>query len=183
MTFRRWIYIAGGLFLAGLFLGTLLPAGAIAEELSIFDELAGDAASLSETGLLIFILISNFTAFLTAFFFSPLLLIVPAASLLLNGAVISVVGQLVLEDQSIIFLIAGLVPHGIIEIPAYILAMAAALSFGFAVLRGLFKPEYRGQVMPEAKTNLRRLGIALTLLIPAALIESFITPFFLGLVG
>ncbi|MDV2990064.1 MAG: stage II sporulation protein M [Dehalogenimonas sp.] len=183
MTFTRWLYIAGSVFVTGMFIGSLLPAGAIAEELSIFDELAGETQSLSGAGLLVFILLNNVTAFMMAFLVAPLLLLLPLASLFLNGAVITLVSRLVLEDQSIGFLMAGLLPHGVIEIPAYILAMAASLSFGFAVLRGLFRPAYRPQVLPEFKTNLRRLGIALTLLVPAALIESFITPLFIGWFG
>ncbi|MGI2335661.1 MAG: stage II sporulation protein M [Dehalogenimonas sp.] len=183
MTFRHWVYIAAGLFVIGLFFGTLLPTGAISEELSIFDELGGDTATISGIGLLVFILFSNFTAFLTSFFLAPLFLLIPVASLLLNGAVITMVSRLVLEDQSIGFLIAGLLPHGVIEIPAYIVAMAASLAFGFAVLRGLFRSDYRNRVMPEAKVNLRRLGVALILLLPAALIESFITPLFIGWFG
>jgi stage II sporulation protein M len=103
--------------------------------------------------------------------------------LFLNGAVITLVVRLVLEEQSVWYVIAGLAPHGIIEIPAYLMVMAASLSFGFAVLRGLFQPGYRPEVMPQAKANLRRLGIGLVLLVPAALIESFITPLFLGWFG
>ena len=183
MTFRRWLYVAIGLFAAGLIAGMALPAGAIAEELSIFDEAFGDAAEFTAVGLLIFILFSNITAFLTSFFLSPLLLLVPLGSLLLNGAMISLVVRLVLEEQSVWYVIAGLAPHGVIEIPAYLMVMAASLSFGYAVLRGLFRPDYRPEVMPEAKANLRRLGIGLVLLIPAALIESFITPLFLGWFG
>ena len=181
MTFRRWLYIAIGLFAAGLALGLFLPAGAIADELSVFDNVADDAASLNWLGLFCFILIRNTTAFLTAFFLSPLLLLVPIGSLLLNGAVISLVSRFVLQDHSAGFLIAGIVPHGIIEIPAYIFVQAAALGFGFTMLRGLFRSDYRDRVKPELKANLRRLGIAVMLLIPAAFIESFITPVFLNL--
>ncbi|AKG53792.1 integral membrane protein [Dehalogenimonas sp. WBC-2] len=181
MTFRRWLYIAVGLFVVGLLLGMVLPAGAIADELSVFDNVADDAASITGLGLFFFILIRNIIAFLTAFFFSPLLLLVPIGSLVLNGAVISVVSRLVLQDQSVGFLIAGIMPHGIIEIPAYIFVQAAALGFGFTVLRGLFKSDYRDRVKPELKANLRRLGIAVMLLIPAAFIESFVTPVLLNL--
>ncbi|MEN8614793.1 stage II sporulation protein M [Dehalogenimonas sp. THU2] len=180
MNFRVWLYIAAGLFAAGLLLGTVLPADAVAEELTVFDNLAEEVSSMSGIEIFFFILIRNVTAFLTAFFFSPLLLLVPIGSLLLNGAFITIVSRLVLEERSIGFLIAGIMPHGIIEIPAFIFALAASLSFGFAVLRGLFKSGYRDRVAPELKANLRRLGLALLLLIPAALIESFITPVFIG---
>ncbi|ADJ26275.1 protein of unknown function DUF95 transmembrane [Dehalogenimonas lykanthroporepellens BL-DC-9] len=183
MTFRHWVYVAVGLFAAGLTAGLALPAGAIAEELSIFSETFEDTENLDAAGMLVFILFSNITAFLTSFFFAPLLLLIPIGSLFLNGAVITLVVRLVLEEQSVWYVIAGLAPHGIIEIPAYLMVMAASLSFGFAVLRGLFQPGYRPEVMPQAKANLRRLGIGLVLLVPAALIESFITPLFLGWFG
>jgi stage II sporulation protein M len=181
MELKRWLLIATALFGGGLLLGLLLPSGTADEIIKTFEDLAGDAASVSGLGLFVFLLINNTIAVLVSFFFSPLFLILPVVSLLANGAVISVVARLTLENHSAAFLMAGILPHGIIEIPAYLLAQAAALSFGFAVLRGFFKSDRRASIGPTLRTSLRWLGAALLLLIPAALIESFITPLFIGL--
>jgi stage II sporulation protein M len=181
MDLKRWLLLASALFGAGLVVGLMLPGGAADEIKQTFEELAGDATSVSGLGLFVFLLVNNAVAILVSFFFSPLFLILPVVSLLLNGAVISLVSRVALEQNSLGFLMAGILPHGIIEIPAYLLAQAAALSFGFAILRGLFKSDRRNSIGPTLRTSLRWLGVALLLLIPAAFIESFITPLFISL--
>ena len=181
MDLKRWLLIATALFAGGLVLGLMLPESAAEEEINSFANIAGEAADLTGLGLFIFLLLNNAFAVSISFFLSPLFLILPAISLLMNGAVISLVSRAVLEQSSVGFLAAGILPHGIIEIPAYLLAHAAALSFGFTILRGLFKRDRRESISPALRTSLRWLGIALLLLIPAALIESFITPLLIGL--
>jgi stage II sporulation protein M len=181
MDLRRWLIVATALFGAGLVMGLALPGAAADEIKQTFEEIAGEAASTSGLGLFLFLLINNTLALCVSFFFSPLFLILPVVSILMNGAVISLVSRLTLEDHSLGFLIAGLLPHGIIEIPAYLIAQAAALGFGFTILRGLFKSDRRQPIGPALKVALRWLGIAVLLLIPAALIEAFVTPLFISL--
>jgi nitroreductase len=76
-------------------------------------------------------------------------------------------------------LLAGILPHGILEIPALIIAQAAAMSFGATVVTAVFKKERRNRILPSFKQNLRWLGLALFLLVPAAIIETFVTPLLL----
>lgn len=178
---RRFLLISGMIFLGGMLLGVFLPLDVISEELTLFDDFTEEAASLTGLGLFFFILTQNAMAFATAFFFSPLLLLVPIGSLVLNGAMITVVSRMVLEEQSVGFLAVGLLPHGIIEIPAYILAMSASLAFGVVLMRGVFQPAYRGEVGARVKQLVRYLVVALLLLIPAAFIESFVTTMLLDM--
>jgi len=86
---------------------------------------------------------------------------------------------MVIQEKSLGFLLAGLLPHGIIELPAFIIGEAAALSFGAMVILVLFKKKERSQLVPSLKQNLRYLMIAFALLIPAAIIETFVTPLLL----
>src|SRR5208283_5463177 len=122
------------------------------------------------------LLVYNLRSLTIAFFFSPLLLIPPVVSLFANGALISVVGIDVAHSHSILLFLAGVLPHGVIEIPAFIIGEAAAMAFGFAVLKSLFGAAYRAEIGVAFTKNLRFLGIAALLLIPAAFIEAFITP-------
>jgi stage II sporulation protein M len=48
-------------------------------------------------------------------------------------------------------------------------------------MKGLFKREERGNIFPGFIASVKILGIAASLMIPAALIETFITPLILGL--
>ena len=104
----------------------------------------------------------------------------PFIALVINGWLLAVVSVTVLEEQSFAFLLAGLLPHGVFELPAFIMAEAAALSFGTAVIAALFRKEKRGLVLPSFRQNARYLAVALLLLIPAALIEAYLTPLLMG---
>jgi stage II sporulation protein M len=56
------------------------------------------------------------------------------------------------------------------------LGEAAALSFGAAVMLTLLKKERVDLLLPSLKRNLIYLAIACALLLPAAIIETYITP-------
>ena len=83
---------------------------------------------------------------------------------------------MVLEEESLGFLLAGLLPHGVFELPAFFIAEAAALSFGSMVVLSLFKREKRSMLVPLFRKNLKYLVVSLILLVPAAIVETYITP-------
>lgn len=72
--------------------------------------------------------------------------------------------------------LAGILPHGLIEILAFVLAEAAAVRFGASTLSAIFSRIERSLIVPSLKHNGSYLVIALLLLIPAAAIEVFISP-------
>ncbi len=82
----------------------------------------------------------------------------------------------VVKEKSIGFLLAGLLPHGIFELPALFLGEAAALSFGAAAVSGLFRADRRPPLLPRLRQSLRYFGLALALLVPAAIVETYVTP-------
>jgi uncharacterized membrane protein SpoIIM required for sporulation len=76
--------------------------------------------------------------------------------------------------------VAGVLPHGVFEIPALIIAAATILNTGVL----LVTPDHKrtiGQVFVEGISLFLKLflGVVLPFLILAALIESFVTPFLL----
>jgi stage II sporulation protein M len=89
------------------------------------------------------------------------------------------VSTIIAQEKSIGFVLAGLLPHGVFELPALILGEAAALSFGVAAMLALFKKERRSLLLPNLKQNLIYILIAFALLLPAAIIEAFVTPLLL----
>ncbi|MFC1995419.1 stage II sporulation protein M, partial [Chloroflexota bacterium] len=101
-------------------------------------------------------------------------------ALIMNGWLVAFVSVTVIEEKSLGFLLVGLLPHGIFEIPAFILGQAAALSFGTIAILSLFQKKRRGQFLPSLKCNLNYLVVACALLIPAAIIETYVTPLFLS---
>jgi stage II sporulation protein M len=181
MNLRRWLIISAVIFFSGMLIGFLVPINLDIESIAPLGDIVDDFDSFSSPAVFMLILINNLVALGFAFFLSPLLLIVPLFSLVVNGLVVGVVGSMIIEQESFLFLIAGILPHGIIEIPALLLALGASLNFGFITMKGLFKREERGNIFPGFIASVKILAIAASLMIPAALIETFITPLILGL--
>ncbi len=130
--------------------------------------------------MFIFIFLKNVSAVLFSFAFSPLLLVVPVGSLLLNGWLIGAVANTVVREHSLVYFLKGVLPHGIIELPALFIGEAAAVCFGLAVIQAVFIKSKRQPFNATLKMNLKYLLIAAMLLLPAALIETFVTPRFLA---
>ncbi len=184
MSYKIWIFIAVFLFAVGLILGLATPsgiAGPISRDIEeALREISSGVVPFSFSTV-IFIFLRNVSALLLSFVLSPIFCLLPILALVINGWVIAFVSTAVIQERSLVYLLAGLLPHGIIELPAFIIGEAAALSFGVAVILALFKKSGREQLLPRLKQNLKYLVIALILLLPAAIIETFITPWLLRL--
>ena len=148
-------------------------------ELQPMENLAKFINSLPAWAMFVIILLKNMSAVIFSFILSPLFLIVPVFSLVFNGWVIGVVSNQVIAQHSIGYLLAGLLPHGIFEIPALFIGEAAAFGFGIAIMRAVVSPNQREQLPAKLKSNLKYLVISLVILVPAALMETFVTPLLL----
>ncbi len=186
MSYKRWLFVAiflfGIGFAGGLISGQATPgtiADIFTEDVAALQEFADLLASLPQSSVFMLILIKNISAVLISLVLSPIFCLVPVVALILNGGLLGFVSVLVIQEESVGYLLAGLLPHGIFELPALIIGEAVALSSGTAVLLALLKKERRSQLLPHLKQNLRYLIIALALLLPAAIIETYITPLLL----
>ncbi|UCC17910.1 MAG: stage II sporulation protein M [Dehalococcoidales bacterium] len=182
MNFRKCLLISAGLFIFGLVLGMLIHterAGLFLAEAAALDEMADIIAPLPQIVIFIFILLKNISVIVLSFVFSPLLCIVPVITLIFNGGVIGLVSTIIIEEESLPFLLAGLLPHGVLELPALVMGEAVALSFGIAVLRGILGKDQRDVILSNLKSNLKYLAISAGLFLTAAVIETFITPLLL----
>ncbi len=182
MSYKRWVFVAVFLFGVGLVFGLSTPtsfASLVSEDIAALEELVGLLASLPPALLAVFIFTKNASALVISFVLSPILCLIPILALTINGWLLAVISVMVSQEKSVGFVLAGLLPHGIFELPALILGEAAALSFGAVVILALFKKERRSLLLPSLKQNSKYLMIALALLLPAAIIETYITPLFL----
>ena len=182
MSYRRWLFSSIFLFVIGLAWGLSVSpdtSGPLASNVANLRSLADFMAPLPQTSVFLFIFLKNAIAILVSFALSPFFLIVPTAALVLNGGLLGLVSVMVVEEKSLGYLLAGTLPHGIFEIPALIIGEAAAFSFGAACMLALVRKDKRQQLLPNLKQNLWHLGIALTLLVPAAFIETYLTPLLL----
>ncbi len=181
MNYKKWIFIAIFLFGIGLVFGLATPTSDI-------NLLSEDVAALQELGnilvpfrflTVILILVKNVSVLLLSFALSPIFCLMPILALTVNGWLLAFIPAAVIQEESLGFVLAGLLPHGIFELPAFILGEAAALSFGAMAILALFKKERRNLLLPSLKQNLKYLMVALVLLVPAAIIEIYITPLLL----
>ena len=181
MNYKKWVFIAIIIFGIGLVFGLATPAGVISplfEDVAVLQEL-GDTLVPFNFLTVILILANNVTALLVSFALSPFFCLMPILALTINGWLLAFISAIVVQEKSLSFVLAGLLPHGVFELPAFILGEAAALSFGAMVILALFKKEKRNLLLPGLKQNLRYLMVALALLVPAAFIEIYITPLLL----
>jgi len=182
MSYKKWIIIATALFGVGLVSGLAAPASMVSllsEEIAALEELAGLLAPLPKFLVFLIIFFKNVSTLLISFIFSPILCLWPILVLTLNGWLITFVSTAIVQEKSLWFVLAGLLPHGVFELPALILGEAAALSFGTAAMLALFKKERRKLLLPNLRQNFRYLLVAFALLLPAAIIETFATPLLL----
>ena len=108
------------------------------------------------------------------------LLIVPLLIIFINGLVIGIVFEYFAKEASPMFFLVGIIPHGIIELPMFILAGAVGFRIGVRILLCLF-----GTVsFPDLKKDIfNALWILCLFIIPmlfaAAFIEAYITGYLL----
>ncbi len=181
MSYRGWILVAVGLFATGMAFGLAMPDDTVnvfAEDLAALEELAKVLGPF-QLSTAAFIFLKNVSALLFSFILSPLLCLVPAIALTVNGWLLSFVSVTVIKQESAGLLLAALLPHGIFELPALIIGEAAALSFGTMALIALISKKRRSQLRPNLKQNIRYMALAFALLLPAAIIETYVTPLFL----
>ncbi|MFC1987094.1 stage II sporulation protein M [Chloroflexota bacterium] len=184
MNYKWYFLITICLFGIGIVLGlatSTSTVGLFDEEITALGTLPNLLASLPQFSLFVFIFIKNVSAILVSFVLSPFFCLVPVMALLVNGGLIGWVSALVIQEKSLGYLLVGLLPHGIFELPAFIIGEAVALSFGTAVMLYPFKKDGGNLLRANLKQNSRYLIVVIILLLPAALIETFITPWLLRL--
>ncbi|OGO24549.1 MAG: hypothetical protein A2Z28_02550 [Chloroflexi bacterium RBG_16_51_9] len=179
MSFKRSLFLALFLFGAGLVWGLTFSIdrpGPLAGNVAELKKLSDFLLPLPQPSVFAFIFLKNAVAVLVGFALSPFFCLVPAAALVLNGGLLGLVSISVVREKSLGFLLAGVLPHGIFEIPALIIGQAAAFSFGTSVMLAIFSKERRKLVLPNLKQNARYLALSVILLLVAALIETYVTP-------
>ena len=156
---------------------------------AIFEDLKQTLTPLMETmgalglvALLLLIFLNNAIKALGAIAFGVLLGIPPIIFVGANGFMIGVAVLALQSSLGFGVLVASLVPHGIIEIPLLLLASALGRRVGMESLKYLLKQQ--SAVRAELRRGLRiYVKWILTGLFIAALIEVFITPLFILLIG
>jgi len=112
----------------------------------------------------------------------PLLL---GLEILLNSGVIGVIAVMVGINKGISYTLMGLVPHGIIEIPAFLLQFSSIVLWQATITEAIIA-KLKGRTLDKGnfKLGLRDTLIlaatSIMLLLIAAALETYVTPYLLG---
>ena len=132
--------------------------------------------------IMIIIFLKNLLASATAMLLGLGLGIVPMIVATTNGFLLGIVGYSAVEQKGWLYLAAGILPHGIIELPAVLLSIAIGLRLGHLLALSLLKE--RSDLTGEMRVAIHfLLRWIMPLLLLAAAIETFITPFIISRVA
>jgi stage II sporulation protein M len=108
--------------------------------------------------------------------------LVPLLVLTTNGFMIGVVAYAIIQKQGFLYLLAGIAPHGIIELPTILLGISIGFRLGYLLVFTLLDEKVR--LGDETKIAFHFLVKRfLPLLLIAAAIETFITPLIISVVA
>jgi len=97
-----------------------------------------------------------------------------------NGIIIGMVIEVLREQQGLLYILAGVIPHGIFEIPAFVISGGLGLLLAEELLR---EARGKGDAAEKAKDySIVFLKAVIPLLAIAAFVEGFITPEIINLV-
>jgi len=173
------------LFIVAMLVGWVGTAHtpAIGEQLmEVFEkEVAGQITVSDPVDMCVKLLANNLEACIMLFLGGASFGILTLFILGLNGLVIGSVTEIVSQGHSAAFIAAALLPHGIFEIPAFIIAGA----LGFCMAQSLIAEWYGAGDTGEDARKYARLFLlyVLPLITIAAFVEAFITPAVIQLVA
>lgn len=183
--FRNALIVTVLLFVVAMLVGWIGTAHtpAIGEQLmALFQkEVAGQITEGNPADMCAKLLANNLEACILLFLGGASFGLVTLFILSLNGIVIGAVTEIVSKGHSAIFIAAALLPHGIFEIPAFIISA----SLGFCMAQSLVAEWYgAGDTAADAR-GFGRLFLlyVLPLITVAAFVEAFITPAVIQLVA
>ncbi len=178
--YGRWVGITAVAFLVLVVLsyiaGRLFPE-IPATVLTYFNEVVADSGIVRDDGSFSALALfgNNLRAMVlsTLYGFIPFLYL-PALSMGVNAILLGMVASSV--NGQWLLLAAGILPHGIFELPALCLSLAAGLCLCQNINRYIRKNE-KGIMKPLLLNILRVTGlVVIPLLVVAAIMESYVTP-------
>ncbi len=154
-----------------------MPGGLLEELIQPFPELKG----MSLPSIFLFILANNVLKSLVWMVLGILFGIPPLIFTAFNGFFLGWFSYSISREKGVMFTLAALLPHGVVEIPTILLSMAAGLGIGYQFINRL---RGRGRVGAEVKGALKLfIRRIVPLLLLAALIEVLFTPLVVYLLG
>ena len=180
-TIQKYFLISVGVFIVGLLFGVwkaFINAAQAEETIATLSESFSFLKDLPIGMLALLIFANNVLKTFIVLVGGIIFGIIPLVFLFSNGYILGVVGTHVVQKESLSRIVFGLLPHGVIELFAFFLATSYGLWLGSRFLQ---KIQHREPLRPHVKDALIVfLRVIVPLLFVAALIETFVTPHFMG---
>jgi stage II sporulation protein M len=184
---KHYVIATAFVFLIGVFLGYTdssafekLIHAQLEQMQGIADEIK--QADHQQWELFLRIILNNLLASGVVILFGLFFGLVPLYFLVSNGMLLGYIAANRSEGETMFHILMGLLPHGIFEIPAIILASAVGLRLGFIMLESfgsLFNLErrkrYQMKLLAFIKLLIPMLALITGLMLLAAIIESTVT--------
>jgi stage II sporulation protein M len=145
------------------------------------DEVLGKVDAHDPPALAVFIFANNLQACILLFLGGVTFGLLTLGIIAANGIIIGGIMEIVRAERGLLFVAAAILPHGIFEIPSFIISASLGFILGAAVLA-----EWRGagDSAATARAHARTfLLVVVPLVAVAAFIEAFITPQIIQLVS
>ncbi|WNY23475.1 hypothetical protein MmiHf6_07820 [Methanimicrococcus hongohii] len=174
------------LWMTVLFLGALIPSYVVGYFYPEIFEFLFNFSNLPEDGslsVMVYIFLNNTRIVFMLMFLGFIFGLLPIVIILVNGFTIGIVAEYTIKYEGVVYLLTGLIPHGIIEIPAILLG--AGVGYGSGVLAS--NVLIGRKTFEDFKQNFIGMTwifflIAVPLLFIAAIIEVYVTGPLLGVV-
>lgn len=154
------------------------------EYIEVFVKNLENISEMSVLGILLFIFLNNSVVAFLASIGGIVLSIFTILIIIANGFLLGIVLYVVIVVESLGFFLLGVIPHGVIEIPAVLFAAAIGMWLGKNLFNYLiFKRGTKKEMQDKVKRAFcTYIFVIIPLLFLAALIEVFITPVLLNIV-
>jgi stage II sporulation protein M len=146
------------------------------------DQVAGEILSDAPWELFLKIFLNNLVACIALFLGGASFGLVPLLVIASNGLVIGAIIETVRGEKGIGFILAGILPHGVLEIPAVLVSAGLGLLMAEALGRELLRSD--GDAATEALGQGRLfVRYVVPFVALAAAVEAFITPHIIQLMS
>ncbi len=175
---RKYLITVAAIFILSLMTGLLVSIKnpEFSENyLEMFKESFGWIKTLPPLAVMLLIFLNNAFKSLLALVLGLGLGIIPFLFVAGNGIIIGILGDTISRQHGTVFVVAALLPHGIIEIPMILISAGIGLRLGHVMYFSLIgmKAEIKQEMMQGARFYAR---IIVPMLFVAAMVETFVTP-------
>lgn len=171
------LFVLSGI--AGYFYTALNPASSDIA-LEGLEELVELIMNMTPIEIMLFIFFNNAIKSLMAFVLGLGFGLIPLLFVISNGYILGVVVYLESHENGFTYILLGILPHGVIELPMVLISAAMGLRMGFNVLNAMAGNyvDIKGEFKQAISVFFRFI---MPMLLLAAGIETFITPVVIGL--